>query len=340
MKYTRKITILGFIGSFFLVSCLDKIDVTLRQETQKMVVEGLITNDPKFVSLRLSQTVSFGTSNSIEPIKGAYVEVSNSLSESTIFRAVPNDIGLYKPSNPNWAGKVGVSYSISIKLPDGRIYQSVPQKMPTTVAVENMNATFVEGGNPGFETSVSFKDPAETENYYRWTATGFHIRLSTGVVVGFGGSRCCNKCWVLKEEKSINLFSDLLINGSLVKNRPVYLSPFYAVGKHLIEVQQFTISKDAFLFWTRYKDQQQRTGSIFDPLPASLTGNVVNTTNSQDVALGFFEVSAIARKRIEPNATTQLALASSFNNPLYVPEGDCMKAFPFSVFATDNPAGW
>jgi Domain of unknown function (DUF4249) len=340
MKNIIKITILGFISSFFLTSCLDKIDVPLRQETQKMVVEGLITNDPKFVKLRISQTTSFGTSNSIEPVKGAYVEITNSLSESTVFRAVPNDIGLYRPADPNWAGKVGVSYSISIKLPDGRIYKSIPQKMPAAVAVENLDAAFVEGGSPGFETSVSFKDPAEIENYYRWTATGFHIRLSTGVVVGFGGSRCCNRCWVLKEEKSINLFSDLLINGNVVKNRPVYLSPFYAVGKHLIEVQQFTISKDAFLFWTRYKDQQQRTGSIFDPLPASLTGNVVNTTNQQDVALGFFEVSAVSRKRIEPNATTQLALASSFNNPSYVPEGDCMQAFPFSVFATDNPAGW
>ncbi len=326
--------------SLFLVSCLDKIDVPLRQETQKMVVEGLITNDPQFVSLKISQTTSFGTSNSVEPLKGAYVEVRSSNSEVTIFRPVPDDVGFYRPSNPLWAGKEGVSYSIFISLPDGRTFQSAAQKMPKAVVVESLDATFQEGSNPGFQASASLKDPADTENYYRWTASGFHLRQSTGVVLGFGGSRCCNRCWVLKRETSINLLSDLLVNGSSIKNRPVFLSPFYALGKHFIEVQQFTISKDAFLFWTRYKDQQQRTGSIFDPLPASLTGNVVNTANPQDIALGFFEVSGISRKRVEANATTQSALAFSFSGPLYIPEGDCMLAYPFSVFASENPTGW
>lgn len=339
MKNIIKIIVFGLSSCLFLVSCLDKIDVPLRQETQKMIVEGLISNDPKFVSLKISQTTSFGNSNSVIPLKGAYVEVRSG-SEVTVFRPVPDDLGFYRPNNPLWAGKEGVSYSIFITLPDGRTFQSVAQKMPKAVAVESLDATFVEGASPGFQASASFKDPVEIENYYRWTASGFHIRLSTGVVVGFGGSRCCNRCWVLKQENSINLFSDLLVNGSSVKNRPVYLSPFYSLGNHLIEIQQFTISKDAFLFWTRYKDQQQRTGSIFDPLPASLTGNVVNTANPQDIALGFFEVSAVSRKRIERNATTQSALAFSFSNPSYVPEGDCILTYPFSVYASENPTGW
>ena len=96
----------------FLTSCLDKIDVPLRQETQKMVIEGLITNDPQFVSLKISQTTSFGTSNSTEPLKGAYVEVRSSTSEVTVFRPSPDDLGFYRPNNRQWAGKEGVSYSI------------------------------------------------------------------------------------------------------------------------------------------------------------------------------------------------------------------------------------
>jgi Domain of unknown function (DUF4249) len=338
MKNIARITASLLLGCLFLTSCLDRIDVPLRQETKKIVLEGLITNDPKFQFLRISQTTSFGNSNSIVPIKGAYVEVRSPTSEPTIFYAVPNDVGLYRPEDPNWAGKVETSYSIYIKLSDGRIYESIPQKMPVAVDIASLDADFVEKGTPGFETSVSFKDPSETENFYRWTGSGFYIRRSTGVPVG--GTICCNRCWVFKEEKSINLFSDVLVNGNLVKNRPVYLSPFYAIGRHLIEIQQFSITKEAFLFWTRYKDQQQRTGTIFDPLPAALTGNVVNTNNPQDIALGFFEVSAIAHKRIYPNATSQAILAINFDNPLYVPQGDCLSAFPFSVYATENPPGW
>jgi hypothetical protein len=340
LKKVKKIMLLVLFSCLCLMSCLDKIDVPLRQETKQMVVEGLLTNDPKFQLLRISQTTTFGNANSIEPLKGAYVEIRSSLSETVVMRASPNEIGLYKPEDPNWVGKAGVAYSIFIKLPDGRTFQSAPQKMPQAVAIENIDANFVEGGSPGFETSVSFKDPSDTENFYRWNATGFHIRKSKGVPTGFGNSVCCDRCWVLKEERAVNIFSDALVNGNLVKNRPVYLSPFYVIGKHLIEIQQFTISRETYQFWNRYKDQQQRTGSIFDPLPAALTGNVVNITDSQDIALGYFEVSAIARKRIEPSATTQGALAISFDNSLYVPAGDCLSAFPFSVYATENPSGW
>jgi Domain of unknown function (DUF4249) len=336
MKINIKILFLGSISCILLVSCLDKVNVPLRQETQKVIVEGLITNDPKFVSLKISQTTSFGNANSIEPLKGAYVEVRSSTSEVTIFRPSPDDLGIYRPNNKQWAGKEGVSYSIYIALADGRTFESVAQKMPVAVPIESLDTTFVNGVGPGFQTYASFKDPVETENYYRWTALGFHIRLSTGAGVPF----CCNRCWVLKRENSVNTVSDLLVNGSLVKNRPVYFSPFYTIEKHLIEIQQFTISKDAFLFWTRYKDQQQRTGTIFDPLPAALTGNVFNTNDSKDIALGFFEVSAVSRKRIEADGYTRGRLAFNFNNPLYIKEGDCQFAYPFAVHATELPTGW
>jgi Domain of unknown function (DUF4249) len=336
MKNIIKILLLGLISCLFLVSCLEKVDVPIRQETQKIVVEGLITNDPKFVSLKLSQTTSFGNANSVEPLKGAYVEVRSSTSEVTVFRPVPDELGYYRPNNRQWAGKEGVSYSIYIALADGRTFQSVAQKLPKTVVIESIDTTFVNNSSPGFQTYASFKDPLETENYYRWTAFGFHIRLSTGA----SPPACCNRCWVLKRENSVNLLSDFLVNGSLVKERPVYFSPFYALGKHLIEIQQFTISKDAFLFWTRYKDQQQRTGTIFDPLPAALTGNVFNTNDSKDVALGFFEVSGVSRKRIEADGNTRGRLAFNFNNPLYIKEGDCQLAYPFAIHATEIPSGW
>ena len=336
MKNSFKILLLGLISCLFLVSCLEKTNVPLRQETQKMVVEGLITNDPKFVSLKISQTTSFGNANSIEPLKNAYVKLRSSTSEVTVFRPVPNELGFYRPNNRQWAGKEGISYSIYIALADGRTFQSATQKLPKAVAIEGLDTTFVNGSTPGFQTFASFKDPVETENYYRWTAFGFHIRLSTGA----GPPSCCNRCWILKRENSVNSFSDFLVNGSLVKNRPVYFSPFYALGKHLIEVQQFTISKDAFLFWNRYKDQQQRTGTIFDPLPAALTGNVVNTDNQDDIALGFFEVSAVSRKRIEADGNTRGRLAFNFNNPLYIKEGDCQLAYPFAIHAADFPIEW
>ncbi len=337
MKKTQHIFL--FLLALLLTSCLDQANVALRQETEKLVIEGLITNEPN-PFLRLSLTTQFGSISTIEPLKGAYVTVGTSASEAVVFRAAPGQIGLYRPDNQNFSGKAGASYSLYIKLPDGREYRAEPQKLPAPVPIETLSATFVEGAQIGFQTHLDVKDPADTENYYRWAATGYHQRKAKGVPIGFGTGVCCDRCWVLKDDKSIKLFSDALVNGSLVKQKPVYFSPFYTLGKHLIEVQQFTISRQAYQYWNRYREQQQRTGSIFDPLPAPLLGNVVNINDAQDIALGYFEVSAIARKRIEPVANTQGLTAYNLDNADFVPPGDCMLGFPFSVYTTTNPPGW
>jgi Domain of unknown function (DUF4249) len=327
-----------FLVLITLVSCLETTDIPIRQVSSKIVVEGLLTNETE-PFLRLSLTSQWGNASRIEPLQGAYVALTSSLSETVIFRAVPQEIGMYKPTDKTFVGKEGVSYVLSIKLPDGREFKAAPQKMPTPVPIDNIEAKFESEQNIGFRVVADFKDPKETENFYRWTAWGYHQRKTKGVPVGFGAF-CCNRCWVFAEEKSVNLFSDALVNGSTVRGRTVFFSPFYVLGKHLIEVQQYTISRESYQFWSRYKDQQLRTGTIFDPLPAALLGNMININDPKDIALGYFEVSAITHKRIEPIADTQGQIATNFDNELYVPDGDCMLAFPFSVYIAALPPKW
>jgi hypothetical protein len=334
-----KRTLYLLLLSLLLLSCLEQVDVPLRQETEKLVIEGLLTNEPN-PFLRLSLTTQFGTTADIVPLRGAYVEVGTPGSERTVFRAVPGEVGLYRPANPAFSGVVGTSYSLSIRLPDGREYRSAPQVLPRPVPIEQLTTEFEQPNAHGFQTYLDLKDPAETTNYYRWTARGYHERRSTGVPVGFGGGVCCDRCWVLKDERAVNVLSDALVNGSTVRQRPVFFSPFYTLGKHLIEVQQYSISRETYLYWNRYRDQQQRTGTIFDPLPAPLLGNVVNVNDPQDIALGYFEVSGVSRRRTEAVASTQAAIAQFYNNELYIPRGDCMLAFPFSVYNSETPPGW
>ncbi len=325
--------------ALLLTGCLDPVDLALRQETEKLVVEGLLTNELN-PFLRLSLTTQFGNANTVEPLKGAYVEVRQAGGESVIFRSVPGELGLYKPDNRAFAGKPGGAYSLYLKLPDGREYRSDAQLLPVPVPIESLNATFGEGKQFGFQTYLDFRDPAKTQNFYRWTAFGYHQRRSKGIKVSYGPGVCCDRCWVREENSAINLFADALVDGSMVKGRPVFFSPFYSLGKHLIEVQQYTLTQQAYQYWSRYRDQQQRTGSIFDPLPAPLLGNVVNISDPNDIALGFFEVSGVTRKRIEPLANTQLVAAYNLENTDFVPEGDCMASFPFSIYTTINPPGW
>ncbi|GAB4032288.1 hypothetical protein GCM10028774_12360 [Spirosoma jeollabukense] len=96
----------------------------------------------------------------------------------------------------------------------------------------------------------------------------------------------------------VDVFSDEAINGNSIRARKVIQIPVYAIGPQLIEIQQYGITQANYQFWKLYQQQNARTGSIFDPLPAPVTGNVVNASDPTDVARGYFAVTSITRKRI------------------------------------------
>ncbi len=338
MKNIKYIVIISLV----LASCIDEVKVPARAEKNILVVEGLITNDIKNQYLKLTLTTKIGQYYSTEPISGAYVEIQQLNGKTTKYRQNINELGNYSPSDPNFVGTVGQQYSIYIKLTNGKEYKSELQKMPEPVEIADLNSTFMETNKFGFQVSLSFKDPQKSGNYYRWSAMGYHLRKSVGVPITQtpGATICCNRCWVLKEEKGVNIFQDNLVNGKTIQNIPVYFSPFYMLGKHFIEINQFSISQNTYQYWRKFKEQTNRKGTIFDPLPAPLIGNIININDENDIALGYFEVSAISKKKLEINDDSHGLIAYNYDTPLFVPEGDCMKAFQFSKYTTTNPPGW
>jgi hypothetical protein len=339
MNFKKINTFLFLLMGISLLACLDEIKIESRIEPNKLVIEGLITNDPANQHLRLSLTKNYSNFTEIEPVNGAFVELRSKNSKAIKFYSQPNEIGIYSPQEVGFNGKIGEEYAIYIKLTDGREFASKYQKMPVSVAINSLNSNFISKPSFGFEIKLDFNDPAKEVNYYRWTAKGFYQRKSIGVPVKYN-TFCCNRCWVEKQETAVNLFSDNLTNGGAIRNIPVFVSPFYLVGQHLIEVNQLTISQETYQYWRKFKEQNGRTGTIFDPIPSPLFGNVININDPNDIALGYFEVSAISKKRIEIKDETHGKEAESFNNELFVPDGDCMLAFPFSVYVGRKPYGW
>jgi Domain of unknown function (DUF4249) len=337
MPFSKKYIFI-FLASFLCLSCLDPIALPLRFEASKLVVEGLLTNDKSQRFLRLSLTSQAGTSTQITPTNGAYAEVRTK-TQKTIFRPSPNANGIYLPENDNFVAKTGENYQLYVKLPDGREYLSTAQTMPAAVEIQTISEKFLNAIPYGYNVSVDWKDPSETKNFYRWTASGYYQRLTQGVPVGF--SICCNQCWVLQENSEVNVFSDAFTNGSTIRGRQVLYLPFYLARQNLAKVNQFNITEEAYQFWQNYKAQQQRTGSIFDPIPAALYGNVNNIADGADIALGFFEVSAVTTKKYDFIDRPDANIITAFlTNSAYIPAGDCAKVYPNATYIFETPSGW
>lgn len=342
-----------------MTSCIEQVEIPIRNEQVKLVVEGSITSLKPPYTIKLSYSGAFEYTTKIPQnsiIKYANVSATDDLGKEIVF--YPQGDGTYLTlSGEQYRGKSGRTYTLKITLPSGQVYQSNPEKMPDAVPVSNVYYEYQKVPlvipanriilNPnGYNIFVDFQDPANVKNYYRWFAKTTSLRSTTGITCSFF-SKCDVSCHVeLLTTNNLNIFSDTYSNGTLVKKRQMIFSPLFAPGYHYVEIYQYSLSQPAYQFWKNFEEQQTRTGSIFDPLPASIQGNIYNVKDPTEIVLGYFEASGVQRKKyiLDNTNDPDLGLKLPLNDPFIGrinAEGPCTVAFP-GAYPTGQfpPAGW
>ncbi len=329
-----------------LIACIDRVELPLRTEAPRLVVEGQITNEAPPYTIRLTYTGNYGNGSQNpdnQYVKEAQVSVVDDQGRSMRFVSVGS--GLYQTTDLTVRGQVGRAYSLSVVLADGKRYVTKPERMPAVPVIDSISAKLIKTGNLAkpyaFSYSINTNDPANEQNYYRWTAYGYTNRLSVGVRCSLSSPALCNnRCWVIVSNSDVNIYSDDAINGNPLRGRFALQLPVYAIGPQLVEIQQYGITQTNYQFLTLYQQQNARTGSIFDPLPAPVTGNLVNVSDPTDLARGYFAVTSITRKRLRQfdyNATFYGALTSYVFSQI-LPPGDCRDTY--NSAAITEPLGW
>ncbi|TDB65827.1 DUF4249 domain-containing protein [Arundinibacter roseus] len=330
-----------------LMSCIEQIKVPVRTEAPILVVDGGITNLPEPYQVRITQTGTFNLpSEAYEKLAVRNAQVLIEEVESgrmvSLF-PVETEPGLYRTADPDFVGKIGNSYLIHITTQDNKSFQSVPERMLAAPPIKSLTARFsdqraIVNDTPfGYEIFLETDDPAEQENYYRWTAFGYIRRESAGVLT-FGGNLWYKFCWTPVFDNSITISSDAFTNGAPIREQQVYRSPIYTVGKHFIEVRQHALSREAYQYWRRFNDQRERIGTIFDPLPSPIIGNIFNAENPQERALGYFSATGISTKRLIVPGDTLSTPLLNIETSRFIAPGDCRRAF--FQGSEERPVGW
>ncbi len=332
-----------------LAACIDQVSLPVRTEEPRLVVEGQITNEAPPYTVRLTYTGQYGGPSgqpvNEQYVKDAQVTMADDQGRSTRFASMGS--GLYQTSDSSFRGQIGRAYSLSVVLTDGKRYATKPERMPAVPAIDSISAKLIKTGNLSipyaFAYGVNSNDPAAVQNYYRWTAYGYTVRLSVGVPCSLGNpSRCNYSCWTSASNNSINVYSDEAINGNPIRERFVMQVPIYTIAPQLVEIQQYAITQANYQFWKLYQQQNARTGSIFDPLPAPVTGNLVNASDPTDLARGYFAVTSVTRRRLRqqnyPEVVFYPALVSFISSQI-IPPGDCRDTYGRNVPLLE-PEGW
>lgn len=179
---------------------------------------------------------------------------------------------------------------------------------------------------------------------------GYGINPETNKIEYIIGLKCtCCRCWVTAPENKPRVTDTRLSsNGKFLRVEmgtvPVNYYTFWE--KYRVEVQQMSLSREAFDYWHAIQSQQEGIGSLFQPVGGKIPTNIFEVNNKVR-AFGIFYASAIHRKQIYLDKNT-------YRIPeIVIPQDDCEGvlragpvgldcriAFPGQKSTTKRPDDW
>jgi hypothetical protein len=290
------------IPVLLLTTCVEKIGVNLPEATDRLVVDGLISTKPGPYNVRLTKTAKYttGSDGTNVLVKGARVRISDDAGNSEDLQEVSQ--GTYRTQTGGIQGQTGRTYTLFIETAEGKKYQSQPELLKSTPEVENIYYEFVNeapGIEEGFYVYIDTRDPAATEDYYRWNWVHYDrviycfneiVPPSTTPTI----LDCCGDCWDIRRcNGCVNIASDRLINGNMLSRQLLTIVPYSSRSKYFLYYEQQSLTRDAYKFWKALEEQSKNVGGIFDKPPATVRGNMFSVNDEDEVVLGYFGASDI-----------------------------------------------
>ncbi|AEI46542.1 hypothetical protein Runsl_0083 [Runella slithyformis DSM 19594] len=303
-----------------MCACVEPYDVTYRLNANVLSVDGFVSDqDGTTVSINIAR--NSGLSYYTEPLQKCTAEIR--AGDGSITPLKETISGVYTAPG-TFRGKIGQTYQLSFRTPDGKTYESSKELLTGTPEIKNISQQFNLNGlldNIGKKVVAStvdiyldFDDPKESKNYYLWRWKLYEEQSICITCVGgrLVGNQCvkinsrtpadydyfCDKqCWDLIYNDNINILDDKFVSGKSVTGKLVAKIPFYHPSKGcLLEIEQLGLSQQAYQYFELLSSQSQTTGTLTDTPPAAIIGNVRNVNDSQDKVVGFF--GAASTKKI------------------------------------------
>jgi hypothetical protein len=108
------------------------------------------------------------------------------------------------------------------------------------------------------------------------------------------------KCWGSQSSTSIILGSSEKLSTDVIYLPIHFVEPASEKLSVLysFNVKQYAMSQDAYLFMQKMKKNTEQVGSLFDPQPSQVSGNIKCLTDANEPVVGFVEVTEEQTKRI------------------------------------------
>lgn len=354
-------------------ACVESINFDAPPAQLQLVIEGRITDAPGPYRVKISRGLTLDSvTNSGTPVEKAEIKLYDDRGNTEDFIETNPGTYETKGIIRGQVGRTysivvktadgNIFQSDSEKLnPVGEV-ENIRAEFEARTVVESFGETRADV----FNILVDADGGSAADNYIRWLFTGTYkvftepalhmietppytpykspFACSGYILVGgpFGGTlkrmdicTCC-ECWVKQYETKPQLSDMQLISGSKFKNVKVGEVPINNITfyeKYMVEVEQMSLSRNAFEFFKLIRTQKEGASSLFQPPAGEIKGNI-KAVNSTAPVIGLFWASSVKKKSffIYPSDIPYLITPIDF---ITLP---CDKFYPNS--SATKPAGW
>jgi len=268
-----------------------------------LVVDGFLNMgaDTSLIMLSHTQSASLKTGVLMEP--GAKISAEQENGASFAFIEKGNGSYFLPPAKLSMSGK----YRLKIETSNGKEYLSDYVAVADTPPIDSV-ALVPDTRQEAAFMQVNTHDPQNKTRFYRWkfeetweyrAPLYSSLELANGLIVA--RKLDINTCYRTIKSGNILLGSTIKLSQDVIKNLPL-TTVLYSSGKLLIKysllVKQYGLTQDAFEYWTSLAKTTEGTGSLFDPLPSQVTGNIRCTSDAQELVFGYFSAAVEQKKRV------------------------------------------
>ena len=312
-----------------LVACVEPYEPEATEYDSTLVVDGLITNEASPFTIRLTQSFPYSETVGV-PIEQAQVTIEEENGGRTLLAETA--AGVYQNNPAIFQGQIGTSYRLLITLADGKRFESGWELMKAAPEIERLHFAMEERATSDPDGKVKigpqiYLNTKGVENktlYYRWEYVETYefrllhppgIKVEFGEGLGGGDDEILsipfnefegNKCWKTAFSTNLLIATSENLSQDVIKDFPLLFidnSSSRLHTRYSILVKQYAINQDYYEYLKKLEGINETTGSLFDPIPNEIFGNIKSVDGQDIPVLGYFSAAGASEKRLFINRT-------------------------------------
>jgi hypothetical protein len=268
-----------------LAGCIEEIEFERPEGESALVVDGVIVRGNGVQSIRLSWVGKIGSSI-FSPVEAATVFLASAQGKYPY--SYISD-GVYELPAGTVSVETGQMYWIELTI--GNVaYRSEAEIVPLVQPINGLSYVIRDRM---FVLEVENTTPESGLLYLKWNLENIYS-ISELFCSPFSLPKTCYIRDPFQDQLVRTYDATALTSGSTFRHTIVEKEIDFTFGNpQSFHVIQQSVSEKAFDFWDRVNIVANPSGSVFDPQPAQVRGNVINLSDPSETVLGY--VAAVSQ---------------------------------------------